>query len=191
MNENAFQNEPDKTLTILMEGGIILYPTDTIWGIGCDATNENAIKKIYGLKKREEKKSMIILVNDESMILNYVSQPSIKILFYLSLQNKPTTAIFKNAINLPNRIINEDGTVAIRIVKDDFCRQLIQQLKRPLVSTSANLSGEPYPANFSKISDEIKNGVDIIVPHRQNEINLYSPSSIIKLNKDDEIEKIR
>ena len=181
----------DQTLHSLAKGQIILYPTDTIWGIGCDATNAEAIKRIYVLKKREVKKSMIILVSDQEMLIKYVSAPSPKILSYLSLQKTPTTAVFKGAIHLPRGLINEDGTVAIRIVKDDFCRALINQLKKPLVSTSANISGEIYPANFLKVSDEIKNGVDFIVPHRQEEMNLYSPSCIIKLNEEDEIVMIR
>lgn len=188
---SLLQKAIEQTLYILEKGGIILYPTDTIWGIGCNATNAEAINEIYKLKKREEKKSMIILVTDEDMIKDYVSNPSLKILSYLSVQQKPTTAIFKNAINLPNQLISEDGSVAIRIVNDSFCQEIINRLKKPLVSTSANISGEIYPANFSKVSDKIKNGVDFIVPHRQQEINLYSPSSIIRLNEEDEIVIIR
>ena len=186
-----FENDIINSLTILKSGGIILYPTDTIWGIGCDATNADAVKKIFLLKNREEKKSMIILVSDEIMIADYVSKPSKKILSFLSGQKKPTTAIFENAFNLPARIINEDGTIAIRIVQDDFCRQLILQFKKPLVSTSANVSGEKYPQNFEQISDVIKNGVDYIVQHRQNDFEINIPSSIIKLNNKNEIEIIR
>lgn len=179
------------SLNVLHSGGILLYPTDTIWGIGCDATNKDAIRKIFLLKKREEKKSMIILVADEKMILDYVTNPSQKMLSYVAKNQKPTTAIFKNAINLPPNLINEDGTVAIRIVKDNFCRQLILQLKKPLVSTSANISGENSPQNFAQISEAIKNGVDYIVQHRQNDFTLHSPSSIIKSGSNDEIEIIR
>lgn len=184
-------NDILNSLSVLHSGGMILYPTDTIWGIGCDATNKNAIKKIFLLKKREEKKAMIILVADVEMIFDYVLSPSKKILSYITNNQKPTTAIFKNAINLPTNLINEDGTVAIRIVKDDFCRLLILQLKKPLVSTSANISGEPYPQNFHQISSAIKNGVDYIVQHRQNDFTQHSPSSIIKSGSNDEIEIIR
>jgi L-threonylcarbamoyladenylate synthase len=180
-----------QVLQTLNSGGIILYPTDTIWGIGCDSTNMKAIKKIYQLKKREEKKSMIILVSDKNMITDYVLKPSEKILSFLAMQEKPTTAIFENAVNLPRQLINADGTIAVRMVQDDFCQQLILQLKKPLVSTSANISGEAYPQNFAQISDAIKNGVDYIVQHRQNDFKVSSPSSIIKLNKQDEIEIIR
>ena len=185
-----FENDIINSLKILQSGGIILYPTDTIWGIGCDATNAEAVKKIYHLKKREEKKSMIILVDDENRIHDYVLNPSKKILSFIASQKKPTTAIFENAINLPPQLINEDGTIAIRIVQDDFCRQLILQLKKPLVSTSANISGENYPKNFKEISDKIKNGVDFTVQHRQNDFKIHSPSSIIKMTND-KIEIIR
>ncbi|HXR83092.1 MAG TPA: L-threonylcarbamoyladenylate synthase [Hanamia sp.] len=186
-----FENDIVNCLSVLQSGGIILYPTDTIWGIGCDATNSISVQRIFQLKKREEKKSMIILVNDENMISDYVSNPSVKILSYISSAKKPTTAIFKNAIHLPNNLINEDGSIAIRIVQDDFCRELINQLKKPVVSTSANISGEKFPQNFTEISKEIKNGVDCIVQHRQNDFSKSVPSSIIKLNENDEIDFIR
>jgi L-threonylcarbamoyladenylate synthase len=188
---NTFSKEINNCVDVLDHNGIILYPTDTIWGIGCDATNAVAIKKIYELKKREEKKSLIMLVSDESMIEDYVKNSSPKIFTYLSQQKKPTTAIFKNAIHLPAILINEDSSIAIRITKDEFCKSLIQQLKKPLVSTSANISGEKYPQNFSEVSEKIKDGVDYIVQHRQNDFEIKSPSSIIKLNDDDEIEIIR
>jgi len=186
-----FNNDITTSINVLHNGGIILYPTDTIWGIGCDVTNANAIKKIYQLKKREEKKSMIILLAHESEIKNYISNPSKKIIDFISIQKKPTTAIFERAINLPKELINSDGTVAIRIAKDNFCQMLLQQLKKPIVSTSANISGEAFPKNFQMVNPIIKNGVDYIVQHRQNEMEMYHPSSIIKLNRFEEIEKIR
>jgi L-threonylcarbamoyladenylate synthase len=186
-----FENDINHSLKVLQSGGIILYPTDTIWGIGCDATNASAVKKIFQLKKRAEKKSMIILVNDENIIGDYVSNPSQKMISFIASQKKPTTAIFKNATHLPAQLINEDGSIAIRIVQDDFCKQLIFNLKKPLVSTSANISGEKFPQIFNDVSEEIKNGVDYIVQHRQNDFRINSPSSIIKLNDKDEIEIIR
>ncbi len=186
-----FQNDIIHSLKILNEGGIILYPTDTIWGIGCDATNADAVKKIYALKNREETKSMIILVADESMIRQYVSNPSQKILSYILSSEKPTTAIFNKAVHLPARLVNEDGSIAIRIPKDEFCLQLIKQLQKPLVSTSANISGENFPQNFDEVSAEIKNGVDYIVQHRQEDYSKSTPSSIIKLDDEDEIVVIR
>lgn len=187
----VFENDIANSLAFLQKGGIILYPTDTIWGLGCDATNNKAIKKIYDLKNRAEKKSLIILVSDIKMLMHYVSGPSSKILSYISSTTKPTTSIFKNAINLPASLINQDGSIGIRIPKDDFCIKLIQQFQKPLVSTSANISGEPSPQNFIEISDQIKNGVDYIVQHRQNDLSKNQPSSIIKLNENEEIEFIR
>ena len=186
-----FDNDITNCLAAINNSGIILYPTDTIWGIGCDATNAAAIQRIYQLKKREEKKSMIILVDSENMIREYVSHPSEKLLYFLSQQKKPTTAIFNKAINLPGIIINQDRTIAIRITTDEFCKSLIQQLKKPLISTSANISGEPYPQDFSQISDAIKKGVDHIVQHRQDDRSPAKPSSIIRLNGYKEIEIIR
>ena len=188
---NLLNTSVAQALAVVLKGGIILYPTDTIWGIGCDATNSDAVKRIYSLKNREEKKSMIILVDDLNMLAQYVSEPSPKLLSYISSAEKPTTAIFKNAINLPGTLINEDGSIAIRIPKDDFCIQLIHQFQKPLISTSANISGEKSPQNFSEISVEIKNGVDYIVQHRQNDYSKNTPSTIIKLNTMDEIEFIR
>lgn len=186
-----FENDITNSFTCLLSGGIILYPTDTIWGLGCDATNADAIKKIYRLKKREEKKSLIILVNNEKMIQEYVDNPSEKLLAFASAAQKPTTTIFSNAIRLPAVLVNEDGTIAIRIVKEDFCQKLIQQLQRPLVSTSANISRENYPQNFNEVSSEIKTGVDYIVQHRQNDLSKSTPSSIIRLSKENEIEFLR
>ncbi|MEO6845589.1 MAG: L-threonylcarbamoyladenylate synthase [Ginsengibacter sp.] len=186
-----FENDIANSLTCLLPGGIILYPTDTIWGLGCDATNADAIKKIYQLKKREEKKSLIILVNDENMIREYVKNPSEKLLAFVSSAQNPTTAIFSNAIRLPATLVNEDGTIAIRIVKEDFCQKLIQQLQRPLVSTSANISGKKYPQNFNEVSPEIKTGVDYIVQHRQSDLSKSAPSSIVKLSEENELEFLR
>ncbi len=186
-----FENDIINSVNFLERGGIILYPTDTIWGIGCDATNVKAIEKIYRLKKREEKKSMIILVAHVDEIKKYVLSPSKKIIDFLIEQKNPTTAIFADATGLPGLLINKDGSIAIRIVKDDFCRMLIARLAKPLVSTSANISEENSPKNFSEISATIKNGVDYICQHRQDDVKKYAPSSVIKLNDEGEIERIR
>lgn len=186
-----FENDIINSINFLERGGIILYPTDTIWGIGGDATNAKALEKIYRLKKREEKKSMIILVTRVDEIKRYVISPSKKIIDFLVEQKNPTTAIFAEATGLPGLLINKDGSIAIRIVKDDFCEMIIERSGKPLVSTSANISGENSPKNFSEINDVIKNGVDYICQHRQNEIKEYAPSSIIKLNDEGEIERIR
>ncbi len=186
-----FTDDVDTAARIILQGGIILYPTDTIWGIGCDATNGNAIEKIYSLKQREEKKSMIILLNNLDQIHFYVTTPSEKIIEYLTNQQKPTTAIFEKAMNLPVQLTRSGDSIAIRIVKDKFCNELIEKCRVPLISTSANISGEKSPGNFTEIADEIKKGVDYVVQHRKNDLNIYEPSSIIKLNSAGEIEKIR
>jgi L-threonylcarbamoyladenylate synthase len=187
----SFENDIRNSIDVFQNSGVILYPTDTIWGIGCDATDEAAVEKIYHLKKRPEKKSMIILVAEEKQIFDYVTDPDNKIFQYLSSAEKPTTVIYQQAKNLANNLISDDGTIAIRIVEDPFCKTLIRGLKKPIVSTSANISGEPFPKTFNEISTAIKNGVDYIVQHRRDDLMSSQPSSIIKLNNEGTIEIIR
>ena len=179
-----FKNDIENCLLQLQNGGTILYPTDTIWGIGCDATNEDAVAKIYQLKQRNESKSMIILVAEESDILNYTKQPSLKIYDYIKGIHKPTTVIYNDAINLAKNLINADGSIGIRIVKDDFCKDLIKAFGKPIVSTSSNISGYPPPQFFYDIDILIKNGVDYIVTHRQEDEVPGIPSTVIKMNED-------
>ncbi len=179
---NPLLNDIEQCLEVLKKGGLLLYPTDTIWGIGCDATNEQAVAQIYALKKRVASKSMIVLIADEKDLTKYVAQPTLQIFDYIKGVSKPTTVIYEGAIGVAKNLVNEDGTLAIRIVKDDFCQKLIQLFGRPIVSTSANLSGYPSPAIFTDIDWEIKNGVDYIVQHRQDDFNLAAPSAIIKWN---------
>ena len=178
-----FSNDIVQCLITLKQGGLILYPTDTIWGIGCDATNEAAVEKIYTLKKRSNAKTMIILLAEEKDLLTYVMQPDLQIFDYIKDVYKPTTVIYEHPQGVASNLINEDDTIAIRIVNDPFCRQLIQEFKKPIVSTSANISGYPSPAIFSDIDTVIKNGVDYIVQHRQDDLNTAVPSSIIRWNK--------
>ncbi len=186
-----FENDIKNCFDTLNSGGIILYPTDTIWGIGCDATNEKAVERIFALKKRSDKKSMIILVADEKGIHDYVEYPDKKIFDYLSATEKQTTVIYDHAKNVAHNLISSDGTIAIRIIKDDFCKQLLTQYKKPIVSTSANISEEPYPTSFKDISDIIKNGADYIVQHRQDDFIFTQPSSIIKINTEGKIVILR
>jgi L-threonylcarbamoyladenylate synthase len=186
-----FENDIKKCITILKNGGIILYPTDTIWGIGCDATNENAVAKIYALKKRPDEKSMIVLLDDEKKLSTYVTKPQPDIFKYLQNTKKPTTVIYEGAINLAKNLINRDGSIAIRIVKDNFCKKLIEVLGKPIVSTSANISGSTSPQNFNAITAEIKMAVDYIVQHRQQDKATAQPSAIIKRNADGTIHIIR
>jgi L-threonylcarbamoyladenylate synthase len=186
-----FEKDIQYCVEALHAGGLILYPTDTIWGIGCDATNAKAIDKIYALKKRTGEKSMIVLVADEKEILRYVAQPDLRIFDYLHSQRKPVTVVYEGAIGLADNLVNKDGSIAIRICKEKFCNHLIKRFRKPIVSTSANISGEPFPGNFSGISNDIKKAVDYIVQHRQDDKLLAQPSSLIKLNKDGTITVLR
>ena len=184
-------NDITQCVKVLDNGGLILYPTDTIWGIGCDATNEKAVEKIYSLKQRPDKKAMVILVASEKDIHTYVQNPDERIFAYLSNAITLTTVIYENAKGVAASLISEDGTIAIRIVEDPFCKTLIERFKKPIVSTSANISGEPYPKNFTEIIREIKNGVDYIVQHRQDDEKPSRPSAIVKLSAEGNIEIIR
>jgi L-threonylcarbamoyladenylate synthase len=186
-----FENDIVNCIETLKSGGTILYPTDTIWGIGCDATDEKAVEKIYKIKNRPDSKSMIILVADERDILQYVSSPDLAVFDFLEEQTRPTTIIFEGAVGLPDNLVAEDGSVAIRIVQDEFCRHLIKRFRKPLVSTSANISGQPSPKSFSEISEQIKNSVDYIVKWRQDDVTESLPSQIIKWDNDGTVTIIR
>ena len=187
----SFENDIESCLAELVKGGLILYPTDTVWGIGCDATNAEAVEKIYKLKKRADGKSMIVLLAEENEIPKYITQPNPKIFDYIKGVHKPTTFIYEGGIYLAKNMVQADGTVAIRITNDPFCKQLIKRFGKPLVSTSANISGYPTPAFFEDIDVEIKNGVDYIVQHRQDDLTEASPSAIVKLNADGSLTIIR
>ena len=178
-----FEQDISNCISVLKSGGLILYPTDTIWGIGCDATYESAIQKIFTLKKRMTEKSMIILVAEASDVSSYTDSDNKTVISEIELANVPTTVIYEKAKNLPSLLINEDGSIAIRIVHDIFCRTLISQLEKPLVATSANISGDMAPLSFDLISEEIKNGVDYIVQHRQDDLYIAVPSAIVRWNK--------
>ena len=175
-----FSSDIDHALSTLKAGGIILYPTDTIWGIGCDATNEEAVERIYVAKERPSNKSLIVLVAEERDVLKYVANPDLRVFDYLKQTSRPTTVIFENALGLASNLVSEDGSIAIRIVQDEFCKHLLKRFKKPIVSTSANLSGQPSPSNFSCIDEKIKSRVDYIVQHRQDEEKSSVSSSIIK-----------
>ncbi len=171
-------------LEVLDKGKTILYPTDTVWGIGCDASNEKAVAKIYEIKQREESKSLIVLVSSLNMLKKYVRVPK-KAIELIKETTKPTTIIYKNPKNVAENIINKkDNTLAIRIVKDDFCRKLIKKFRKPIVSTSANISGEVTPKSFSEISQPILSSVDYVVNLRENKISTKS-STILKIDGED------
>jgi len=157
-----------------------LYPTDTVWGIGCDATNAAAVEKIYQLKRRPDQKAMIVLVADEREVLQYVAAPDLQVFDYLQEVRKPTTVIYQGAIGLADNLVAIDGSIAIRICYDEFCKHLIKRFRKPIVSTSANISGQPAAKLFTDIAVEIKEGVDYVVNFRQNEETVALPSSVIK-----------
>ncbi|MGF6847131.1 L-threonylcarbamoyladenylate synthase [Chitinophaga sp. W3I9] len=186
-----FEDDISAAMPVLRTGGLILYPTDTIWGIGCDATDEKAVQKIYTLKKRSESKSLVVLLADVKDLLHYVANPRPDMADIIAGFTRPTTVIYEGALGLAPNVISEDGSIAIRIVKDPFCRHLIKRLRKPLVSTSANVSGEPSPASFRDVSASIRNGVDYVVNYRQNDETPSAASRIIRINKDGSIVIIR
>lgn len=186
MNEDikrAFEN--------LKQGGIILYPTDTIWGLGCDATNDEAVKKLYAIKKREQNKSMLILLDNPAKLQTYVHEVPDIAWDLIDLTDKPLTIIFNGAKNLAPNLISDDGTIGIRITSEDFSRGLCNRFRKPIVSTSANFTGDSAPQNFNQIDPEIIDLVDYVVEYRQNEMMKQTPSSIIKLASNGNIEIIR
>lgn len=184
MDETLFEQDITSALAVLRQGGIILYPTDTIWGVGCDATNAEAVKRIYGVKNREDSKSMIILLPDERSVLQYVAAPDLSVFDFIEEQTRPTTVIFESAVGLPDNLVAADGSIGIRIVRDAFCRHLVKRLRKPLVSTSANISGEASPKNFAEVSRAIKDSVDYVVKWRQDDDTPAQPSIVIKWNPD-------
>lgn len=188
---SEFEEDLVPSLAALRSGGIILYPTDTIWGIGCDATNEAAVKRIFDLKQRSESKSLVILVADVRELVKYLSQPPPDIAETIAAFDRPTTVIYEGALHLAPNVIAADGTVAIRVVKEPFCRHLIKRFRKPIVSTSANISGAPAPATFLDIPDEIKQGVDCTVAYRQHEIAIRQPSRIVRILPDGKLEIVR
>lgn len=186
-----FEKDITESLAALRNSGLILYPTDTIWGIGCDATNPNAVSSVYALKKRAESKSLIVLMADQRDILRYTSQPDPRIFDFLQTVRKPTTVIYEGAIGLAANLINADGTIGIRLVDDLFCRHLIKRFRKPIVSTSANISGEAAPAHYGEIDPRIHAGVDYIVNHRREDRTARQASAIVKWNGDGSVTTIR
>lgn len=176
---------------VLRAGGLILYPTDTVWGIGCDATNAEAVAKVYALKKRDDSKALICLVDSDARLQRYVRDVPPVAWDLLDVALKPTTVILDNATNLAENLVAEDGSVAMRITREPFSKELCYRFQKALVSTSANISGEPTAQNYRDISEEIINGVDYVCWSRRNEHKPHTPSSIIKLGPTGEVEIIR
>lgn len=180
-----------KACEVMQAGGLILYPTDTIWGIGCDATNEEAVRRVYELKRRADNKAMLVLIDSTAKLEAYVQDVPEIAWDLIEVADKPLTIIYSQGKNLAPNLLGEDGSVGIRITKERFSHDLCERFRRPLVSTSANVSGEPSPANFSEISEVIKNGVDYIVNYRQDDTSKASPSNIIMLGQGGLVKVIR
>ena len=182
MNEKI-REEIKKACEVLQRGGVILYPTDTVWGIGCDATNEEAVKRVYEIKRRADSKAMLVLVDSDVKVDFYVKDVPEVAWDLIQYATKPLTVIYDDARNLAPNLIGEDGSVGIRVTSEEFSKQLCFRFRKAIVSTSANISGQPAPASFSEIQDEIKQAVDYIVEYRQDEPAGAKPSSILKLGK--------
>lgn len=182
--------EIQNTFEQLQSGNTILYPTDTVWGLGCDATNTEAVAKIYALKNREESKALICLVSDIRMLERYIEKIPEVAYDLLEATDRPTTIIYDNPIGIAKNLVPDDNTLAIRIPDDEFCQKLIRKFKRPIVSTSANISGQPTPKSYKEISTKILKGVDYVV-NLQNEKKVSKPSTIIQLRTNGEIKVIR
>ena len=193
MFEKGFETgDLQEALRVLRKGGIILYPTDTVWGIGCDATNAAAVKRIFELKRRADSKSMLVLMDDAKKLSHYVDVPeSAGQLVAAAEEGRPLTIIYPNACGVAQELIAEDGSLGIRITHEPFSNALCASLGRPLVSTSANISGEQPAATYNQISNHIKQGVDYICQYRRNDTTQKQPSAIIKINSDNTFQIIR
>ncbi len=187
----TFQDDIKQAVGALKKGGVILYPTDTIWGIGCDATNPEAVKRVYALKKREDSKSMLVLLDNINWLERYVEEVPEVAWDLVELAEKPLTIIYPGAKNIASNLIAEDGSIGIRVTRETFSTELIRRLKKPIVSTSANISGEPSPTCFADIADKLKASVDYVVGYRQDEHTNPPPSGIIKLGVGGEIAILR
>lgn len=185
------QDDIKKAVEVMKNGGVILYPTDTVWGIGCDATNAEAVAKVYKIKQRDDSKALICLVDSDARLQRYVRNAPEVAWNVMELATKPTTVIFDEAVNLAPNLIAEDGSIAMRITNEEFSKELCYRFQKPIVSTSANISGQPAAQNYCDISEELLNAVDYVCFSRRQEHKPHTPSSIIKINNNGEIDIIR
>ena len=185
------KEEIKKTVEVLRAGGVILYPTDTVWGLGCDATNENAVKRIFEIKRRGDTKAMLVLIDNPAKLQSYVEEVPDIAWDLIELTEKPLTIIYPKAKNLAPNLIANDKSIGIRVTNEAFSKSLCAQFRNPIVSTSANISGSAAPSNFSQITDDIKSAVDYVVNYRQDDLTNPTPSSIIKLGKGNLFQLIR
>ena len=176
---------------VLRKGGVILYPTDTVWGIGCDATCSDAVKRVFEIKRRNDNKALIVMLGSISQLERFVEEVPEVAYDMIELSDKPITIVYDKGCNLAPELLGEDGSVGIRITKENFSSRLCRAYRRPIVSTSANVSGEPTPMVYAEISDEIKNAVDYVVETRRNDNTLNAPSSVIKLGVDGTVKILR
>ncbi len=186
-----FTPDVEKCLEVLASGGIILYPTDTVWGLGCDATNAQAVEKLLKLKGKPEQKGLIVILGSERDVLQYVANPDLSVFDHLQTLTKPTTVIYETGLGVADNVLNADGSIAIRLVAEDFCRHLVKRFRKPIVSTSANFHGEPSPPDFNSINKLLKQQVDYVVKYRQKENKPAAASSIIRFKKDGTFSVIR
>lgn len=190
-SELVVDEEIAKAVEVLRSGGVILYPTDTVWGLGCDATNKEAVARIYEIKHRSDSKSLVLLASDLDMICRYVKVVPEIAVDLVNVSVSPMTIVYPDAVGLAENVVAEDGSVGIRIPMNDFCVKMVSKLRRPIVSTSANVSGEPTPKCFAEIPDAIRSSVDYVVDSKLESGATGKSSSIIKVGVDSEIEIIR
>ena len=186
-----FENEIKQCIKALEAGGTILYPTDTVWGIGCNALSEDAVDRVFEVKKRPKEKSLVVLLADARDILKYIAAPHPDIIDILEHFETPTTVIYDSPLGFPDNVVAQDGSLAIRVPDDPFCTALLKRYRRPIVSTSANISGEPTPAFFHEVAESIVAGVEYVVSYRQDDIIPRKPSRIVRINEDGSLHILR
>lgn len=186
-----FENDIKSSVAAINGGGTILYPTETVWGLGCNAMDEAAVDRIFAIKRRPPEKSLIVLLADARDIIQYVASPHPDIIAIVEEFDRPTTVIYDNALGFPDNVVNADGSIAIRVTTDPFCRALIKRLRMPLISTSANISGEPTAPTYDKVAMEIKQAVTYAVHYRQEDTTITPPSRLIRLHDSGEMDIIR
>ncbi len=185
-----FSKDLDEALNVLANGGIILYPTDTVWGLGCDATNPEAVEKVVKIKGKS-KNGLITILGSERDVIQYVANLDLSVFNVINTYKNATTVIYENGVGVADKVLADDGSIAIRVVKEDFCRHLAKRFKKPIVSTSANFHNQPTPTTFPNINNLLKESVDYIVQYRQDDVQIAKPSSIIKVLKNGEILQLR
>lgn len=191
MTQKEIAEDVRQAVQVLRQGGLILYPTDTIWGIGCDASNEEAVSRVYDLKRRDDSKALICLVDSPDRLQRYSREIPDVAWDLIEYSEKPLTLVLDGAVNLACNLVANDGSVGIRVTRETISKELCYRFQKAVVSTSANISGEPSPANFSEVSPEIVSGVDYVMKSRQNDLSKSAPSRIIRLRGNGEIKIIR